>query len=400
MTTRGRVAVFGAGLLALAIQASASEISWTFQRVEQGNPGPSPMISLGMRTGATWPTVFYEPSSSPISLVASSLTPVGWAKSTLDTLSSPSYVRSAAGTDGRLGAAWQYGQSGPAIKFGQLTSAGWQYSTVATLNSQPSSSGTNAPDVAYLPGNRPVVAYADPSGSKIKVAVQNAQGWETEAVSYPTGGPPNGTFVSTAVNTQGDIGVAYCTGSNVIYAQKSLPGGTWSYVDLGTGFPGVRNVSLAYGPHDEAGMAVLYANGSLAYAHFDIQAGGWRSEVLVPSGVASPRVELVFDGAGHPALSYVAAKELAGVHYQTNDGNGWLDVALPTGIDPVSNLNVTPILGSDAALALDREGVPVISYYTQSGLVLAYDPVVTPEPATLLAVTAGVALISRRRRRA
>jgi hypothetical protein len=383
----------GLCVFGLAAQAWASEISWTFQRVEQVNPGPSPMLSLGMRTGATWPTVFYE-AGSQNGLTAGSLTPVGWTKTSMDLLSTPSYVRSAAGTDGRLGAAWQMGGStAPHIQFAQLTSAGWQYSTVGNLQGSPQSNGANAPDIAYLPGNRPVVAYADIT-SKVQVAVKNATGWESQTVSFPTSGPINGQFVSTAVNSQGNIGLAYYSSSRLVYAEKSVPGGSWGYVDLyGMSVP--KNISLAYGPNDQVGVAVLQGTG-LSYIHFDVQSGCWQNDILETAGVVSNRVDLVFNNAGHPCLSYVGTDGL--VHYRTDTGSGWADILLPTGTDMLTGLNITPTQASDAALALDRDGIPVISYYTQSGLVLAYDPIVAPEPATLLAMAAGVALISRRRR--
>jgi len=399
MTTCGRVAIVGLGLLGLAAPAGASETSWTFQRIDSSGIGSSPLISLGMRTGATWPTVFYEPSGSSNGLVSASLSPLGWAKTTLDTSGAYSFVRNAAGADGRLGAAWQSAQGNPRIQFAQLTASGWQYSTVANLQSTPSSSGVNAPDVAYLPGNRPVVAYADTSGSKIKVAVQNALGWESEAISYYPSGPSTGTYVSTAVNSQGDIGVAYAYSSSVVYAQKALPGGAWSFVQLPTNFASVRNISLAYGPHDEVGLAVLNSSGNLNYAHFDIQSGQWQSDLLATGIITSPRIDLVFDNAGHPSLAYVGMDQTPTVHYWKNNGDGWADSTLPVGTD-ANNLYITPMGGSDAALALDRNGVPVISYYSsQSGLVLAYDPQITPEPATLLAVAAGLGIISRRQRR-
>lgn len=396
MTTFKRAAVWGVGMLGLVVPASASDISWTFQRVEQSTPGSSAMLSLGMRTGATWPTVFCEPTSKQGALTAASLTPVGWSDTTLDMPGVPSFVRSAAGADGRLGAAWQATQGSPRIQFGQFTASGWQLSTVATLTTTPTTTGANAPDVAYLPGNRPVVAYADVSGSKIKVAVQNALGWESEAVSFPTAGPTNGTFVSTAVDTEGDIGVAYYCSSRLIYAEKSIPGGSWSYAEL-FGLSSPKCLSLAYGPHNEVGVAALQG-GTLSYAYFDVQSGLWQNEVLTINTVSSSRVDLMFDGAGHPCLAYVGTDRV--VHYRTNDGGGWLDVSLPAGLDVATGLNTTPVPASDAALALDRDGVPVISYYADGGLILAYDPVITPEPATLLAIMATMGIISRRQRRA
>jgi hypothetical protein len=387
-------------MFACAAQTNAAGYSWTYQRVDQSSPwGGPPQVSMAMRTGATWPTVFYQPSAQGGALVSSTLTPTGWSKTTLDSVPQQTFMRTELAPDGRVGAVWQSQSNG--VRFGQFTSSGWQYSTAFTPNSPPSSSGANAPDLAYLSGNRPVVTYADPSGP-IHVGVYNGLGWDSEAISYAQGGPTMGSFASTAVDSRDDIAVAYSTGSNVVFAQKSL-GGTWSYADLGNMFAGsTKNLSLGFGPNDEVGMAVLYGSGStasLGYAWFDIQSGSWRHEILAYNEVSSQRVNLTFDAAGHPSLSYVEYGGL--VHYRTNDGHGWLDVTLSAGLDPATGLNLLPRSDSDVALAFDAAGLPVLSYYSgSSGLLLAYDPQITPEPATLLLLVGGVVLLGRRHRRA
>lgn len=378
--------------------AFGGELSWTFQRVEAMSGGASPYLSLSMRTGATWPTVFHE-STQGSSVAASALTPTGWIKTSLDSLSPPAFLHSAAGTNGRVGAVWQSSNSNR-IKLAQLTPAGWESSTVAQVTGVFSSSGAHAPDLAYLPGNRPVVAYSEPGSQKIRLAAYDGASWDTEAISFTQGSPTftTGTNVSTAVNSQGNIGVAYISASSLIYAEKSLPGGTWSYAQTMMGAGGAKSLSLAYGPNDQVAVAALLSNGTLAYSWFDIQSGTWQNETLASSNITSQAIDLAFDAQGNPSLAYVVGG--SAVHYRTKGEAGWLDYTLPTGNDPISGLSINPTSTTQVALALDRSGLPVLSYYTpSSGLILAYDPRVVPEPATLLVAGVGLGAIARRRRR-
>jgi len=126
---------------------------------------------------------------------------------------------------------------------------------------------------------------------------------------------------------------------------------------------------------------------------------GWSwmelAVVLTGPGVDIDRIK-GFDGQGRPAVAYVGTD--GSIHYRIDDGAGWQDIVLPRGLDPVSGLAVDPLSGSDAALAFDRFDNPVIAYGGTAGIMLAYDPVVVPEPASLLMLCAGLALLRPRRR--
>jgi hypothetical protein len=351
---------------------------------------------MAMRTNATWPTVFYSGSQSVQGLgqqvVASSLTPVGWLPSGLGTYQMPeTWLRTATGHDGRVGAAMLMGNS---VRFTQSSVMGWQSSTAGTVYSP---GPQTAPDVDYLSGNRPVVAYAEGSGGALRVAAYDGLTWNTDTVTYQGSGPvpQYGDHVSMAVDSQDRIGVAYAAGPQAAFAFKNQLAGTWMGSSVGM-IGSIDHMSLAFGPNDEPGLAILTGNGDLKYAAFDIQSGSWQTETIA-SAVRSDRVNLAFDGQGHPALAYVAQNGgNDALFYSANLGGGWVNYMLPSGQDPGTGLFISPSSYSEAALAFDSANTPLIAYYSANAdILLAYDPPV-PEPASAL-LMAAAGIVSWRR---
>ena len=377
-------------ILSLLVSPAAADIGWTYQQIGSSITGGDPgNIALAMRTGSTWPTVFYEDTSAQ-QLLAASMTPVGWLSSALGApnTTQDSGVRAKSGQDGRVGVAYlrEHG-----VGFNQSSSLGWQGSgfSIGTIGE------FDTPDFDYLSGNRPLVAFSE--SNDMYVSAYDGLGWNTEQLDWDTGGgapQPMGYRVSMAVDSQDRIGLASCDydSDDVNFAFKNQLAGTWAATTIGD-FPGVQHLSFAFGPNDEPGLTVL-GGGVLTYASYDIQSGDWQFD-LIATGVTSDRVNLVFNSQGHPAVAYVGYDT---VFYSINDGNGWADFLLPIGTDPASGLNIDPHMDSDAALAFDADDVPLIAFYEQSdGLLLAYDPIV-PEPTSFALLCVGVCLATRRRR--
>jgi len=347
-----------------------------------------------MRTGDTWPTVFYDRLGD---FKAASLSPAGWLETTLGSRSgNGTMARAHTGPDGRVGLAWVAGSY--EVRFSQSSRSGWSSSSAGMAMS---SYYVGGPDFTYLSNNRPVVAYMGNVGTTKGLALSSYDGsqWSTSLVnSVMVGGQTRtaGEAPTIAVDSQDRIGLAFRSGAEIIFASKDPGQSTWYGASLGTNFPtsSYTVLSLAYGPNDEPAIAVKSGN-ALLVSQFDIQSGAWVTEQLSTT-VGSTRVNLAFDGQGRPAVAYVATD--GSIHYRIDDGAGWQDIVLPRGLDPVSGLAVDPLSGSDAALAFDRFDNPVIAYGGTAGIMLAYDPVVVPEPASLLMLCAGLALLRPRRR--
>ena len=379
-------------IAALAGQALATNITWDFQRVSAQATGGPPMLSLGMRTGDTWPTVFYD----RMGLKAASLTPSGWTETSLGASSdNASRARAYTASDGRVGVTWLNGSN--ETRFAQSSRYGWQTSSLGT---GPVQSPVAGPDLAYTSNNRPVVAYTGLAGTKVGLAVSayDGLGWNTDLVDkvmIGTSARTTGDLPAIAVDSQDRIALAFRSATEVIFAMKDPSQGTWYGTSLGTGLAASSNtvLSLGFGANDNVALAIKSNNGLLV-SHFDIQSGTWLTEQL-SSTVASSRVNLAFDSQGNPAVAYSSTDGY--IHYSINRGEGWTDILLPKGTDATSGLMVDPITGTDAALAFDRFDNPVIAYASPTGVLLAYDPVV-PEPASLLMVVVGLVVLRPRRR--
>lgn len=375
----------------------ATEFIWTFQRVTQ-YPEPSSRIGVAMALGegATFPTVFYEDDDQfDEQVVGDRLGPLGWNSHGLGFASmNPSYrthVRTEVGQGGQTGVVWK---GDTTIHFAQSTGTVWQTSTLET--GYPGHA-LSAPDMTYRPDGDAVVAYSD---TRLRTALRRNGGWEVDTPLTPSGEPIDAQYVTVAVDSQSRLGCAYYApgSASIAFAYQDPVLSTWSTsTAMSSSGPGFRHLSLAFDHNDAPGIAYLHASADvLHYAWFDIVSGTWMSEQIA-SNVVSGTVDLVFDSQGHPAMAFLGNDGV--VHYATNQGTGWADVTLPIS-DPATQLNLTPLMLNDVsvALAFDDDDLPVISYFSQSGLLLAYDPILTPEPtAAVLMICLGSALLLRRR---
>lgn len=378
-------------LLGIAALASADQLSWTFQAIDRQPVQTSPHLGLGMRTGSTWPVAFYWGSGSGElydQMVGTTLTPVGWQRRGLG--QSPGYptiVRSATGNDGRVGAAWLRDDG---ISFAQFTNTGWHSSSFTTqVNPDP----RLAPDLSYLGDDTPIVAHAR-SDRRLSVHAYNGGAWETELVDTYESEFREGEYVSVDVDSFDRIGLASWNNGDVNFAFKDDLAGDWQGARVTSEPSNVQSLSLAFGPNDEPAIAIL-SDYDLSVATYDIQSNEWVVEE-VAQGIESERVQIAFDNLGHMALAYMTqGQQDDELHYRIQRDAGWADYTLPNGLDPDSDLYVSPTNNTEAALAFDANNLPVIAYYGHDGLLLAYDPII-PEPTTALLLIVGVAAMRRR----
>lgn len=381
----------------LAVNAVAGDLTSTYQQIDQYPQQSSLNITMEMRTGATWPTVLYDGSNAAPGdlhnqLVAASLTPVGWARTGLGAidLGLGTGLRSAVSPDGRIGAVSRFSDN--TLRTSQLTGGGWATSLV----SLPSTQYYDDPDIAYLPGDRPVIANATNNG-ELLVSAYDGLTWQTTPVTLTQGQPAQGTALSLDVDSQQRIALAYLDSSgDVAFAHKAPFDSAWTSTTVSTTQYSAPYISLAFGPNDQPGIAILDRNAdTVSYASFDLQTGQWVTE-LVASEVRSNRIELTFNSAGAPAMAFMRDDGEREIIYTINNGAGWTQYALPNDYDPITQLDREPRGETDAALAFDHNDIPLIAYYSGSdGLLLAYDPPL-PEPATLLLGALGTLLLRRR----
>lgn len=361
--------------------ASAGQISWTYQVIDP-RPKNGGVVGISIGEGAHWPKAFYTVDSES-SLYAAGLSPAGWLPQRLGFYGRSLSVISKPGPGGRVGAAWM---TDDRIQFVQSSSSGFTSSTVARYETN----NTSRPDLAWMPGNVPLVAYSE--SGRVKVATFNGNSWDSETVAV-NGTPVTGQYVSTAVDAEHYVGVAYSLEGALYLAMKDFYSRDWQVTPVATVNAGNPMVSLAFGPDNRPAITYFTPSGELRFSTFDIQTGLWQSSSIA-ANVENWRVNLVFNSQGHPAVAYSSG---TAIHYAVNDGNGWADYALPTGImtDPLTGpIQRSPYGTVSPSLAFDADDVPVIAYNTSSGLVLAYDPVM-PEPATSLLALAGALVLLR-----
>ncbi|GMU24791.1 MAG: hypothetical protein AMXMBFR13_48620 [Phycisphaerae bacterium] len=376
-------------VLSLPAGLQAAELSWSFQRVDAEPSPDATQLALGLGGGAQWPKVFYDKTPAGVGLkylAAASLKPTGWSSTILSAaaIASPtSGFVGAASSSGGAGAVWRTGNS---FQVAQFTASGWQ---VSTPGSTTSIAPVHRPSIDYGPDGRAVIAYSN--GTRLMVAGHDGSRWQNDAVDL-LGAAENGYYPSIAVGSDGARHLVYRSASQnrTYYAVHDLATGKWSKTEL-SGVPPVTagNYSLAVNPNNVPSFACLRSS-TLEFASFDTAAGAWDVTSLA-TGVDSTRVNLAFDGNGRAGLAFVSEGL---VRLMLNDGGGWTTHTLPSGPAPLG----TPKNNSEVALAFDADNLPVLAYYSNAGVILAYDPIV-PEPATLVILASVLSLAGRRRRR-
>jgi hypothetical protein len=360
-------------------------VTWSFQQVDSNPRSSSNQIALAMAAGARWPKVVYEKSLNGGSryIAAASLKPTGWTSSYLSSTplaSAPSNLGTARSPDGHIGVVWRNGTS---VQAALSNGGGWGVSTVGTMAS--AGSNYNA-SIAYGPDNQPVVAYTDTTGLHVNTFTGGQ--WDHNVAA--TGSL---AVASVAMDSLGQAQLVYRRGPGSYYSVRSTDKTTWMTTSLPPSAAyRVMSYSLALGPNDEPAFTYLHGS-TLEFGVFDLTSGKWQMQTLA-TDVMSQRVNMVFDSQGRAGLAFVRNQS---VNVMLNDGGAWSTYVLPTGANPLGGFDRTPNPTSEACLAFDAMDVPVVAYYSPSGVMLAYDPVVSPEPTTLLMLMgAGLVLVRKR----
>ncbi|HEX2973895.1 MAG TPA: hypothetical protein VHP11_16295 [Tepidisphaeraceae bacterium] len=316
--------------------------------------------SLAMKSGLAWPMIF---TGSPVG-PAYTLVPAGGTKA-------------AAGSWQPLAAQPQFPQS---QRYRAITSPDGRIALM------PGSSGgaiySAAGDWSYLASDVQAVAF-DRSGRLVTATREGVAGLPRYSGS---------NIVDMDISPAGDIGIIDATSR---YWQYSPAVGKWLNTSLSSVSPATIRADTMDLEFDSFGRPHIVGSASSTIYAFDFSTitGTWQASMLSTmagsSGLSS--VTLVANDNGEVATAWVAADTSSLMFACKSDNGDW----------------VTSLVAGDASrsqrqlgLAYDYADLPVISYIGSNGRVmLAYDPVAVPEPASFALLTL-TGLIALRRNRA
>ncbi len=353
-------------LISLLTCNAMADLAWYFQNTEIQANGPAGS-ALGMRSGNTWPVIFSGDQ-------AAVMYPTGWYEITNNTLLEPSTIRAASSSTGEV-AAWDSFGSG--IVLNQYGPASIQ-ANYMTFDSQGRLWKADLGGISYRDNG---AWYSLPS-------IQNYDANNT----------------SLAVSSSGEVGVIT---AGEYYHYSSLTGG-WTQ---GWGIGGIpympQQPALIFDSHDSP-VFVAYDGMNGIACDFNVRTGLWNQTGLPNAQNIQGVLPIATDGNGTIGTAYVSDDGMGNpkLYYAfTGNGSDWTAVEVPTvdileyqGPTFPSLEGIEPLAGT-VGLEYDYEGNPVISYVGEDNNIwLAYDPVIVPEPATLVMLSfGGLALIRRRK---
>ena len=234
--------------------------------------------------------------------------------------------------------------------------------------------------------------------SYLTVSTYGGNSWYQDQVLTLQNQPVGATAFALDYDSYGQANVAFSSnGSSVSIAQKgSETGYRWNIGTITMAGSGIRDIDMAIDTTDMSWVAYSDSAG-LNVAHYDPMKLGWDNLLLDDEFQADQagHFSMAADGLGGVGIAYVDSNGT--LKYRYNDGNGTWSVA-PV-IDVEINGLVDADLSADVGLAFDGSYNPLISFCDSNGdLMLAYDPVVVPEPATLGLLLTGALAIRRKRR--
>ena len=337
-------------------QARASGgLFWQFH--DTGLASHSPHTAIGLNNGMAWPVVF-EADGEVYRLLATPnpLTGTNWRQvASHAPMMSPIVAKSS--PDGRVAAFSPDGMGGVVVANtdGSFSQLGYQAAAFAPDGSLRLASGDQIVGLGEYGGGGDILDMAVAPDGTIGVINDMGEYWEyrfgawSEQGKYLSDFGPPVDYVSArlAFDELAQPHIAYLDTNaqpQVFTADFDIVSGLWSVTTHGEarGVLAIAGTDLGGGA---LGIAYVDSNNlELTYEYFDTATGLWTADTVVASGLLDQ-----FQSVG---------------------------------------------------LAFDHAGLPVISYVQGSGYWLAYDPIVVPEPASVVLLGVLAAGLTRRRRAA
>ena len=364
-------------LIPIILMFCASNIAiagrtWINSPIEVGGmPVQGGHCGLAMRSGNTWPVVSY---GDPMGNSTAVMTPVGW-------ISGPSVgtptlgISAATSPSGTVGFAYGNG-------FVQtLSPAGW-----ATSNYGATSPGSSS--FAFNTDSNPGVLHnAGGGGSDLTVAFFNGSGWYQDVVQSASDGPFSSDAFALEYDSYNQANIAFAQGTELMFGVKGvLTQHQWEFdtVKLGAS---LSFVDMAMGVEDVPWVTYESEN-LLYYATYDRQQQDWVNG-LIGELEGDGYFSMATDSTGGIGVAFVGLDNLLTYAYTDGSGIWTTDSGFANADD-----------NRDVGLAFDADNNPVICYSDMDYggvLYLAYDPVV-PEPASIMLLAIGAAILRRRQR--
>lgn len=359
--------LFCAALTASATFANPGQnFTWSFQTTSLSSSSTY-HIAAAMRNGQAWPVVITDYNSYPYG-AAATLFPTSGGISSPSTnwqnigsgffSTSVNRLRAATSPDGRVAfAAADSSYNGIGGRVSSVT-GGW----------------------GGLPADTKAVAF-DASGNLYTASKTTVSG---------VGGYSGATIVDMDVSPAGEVGVI---ASDMKFWQYSGWLGAWTSATLSTTYPNSESMDVAYDSFGRPHVVATYSSTLVAF-DFNTVSGTWNSTTLASNVSSSTRLTLAANDDGTVGTAWVDNNGLLTYAYK-HDLNNWA-----TSI--VTSTGSTFSSAYQVGITYDYADLPVLAYrpYNGSNIIVAYDPVVVPEPAGLAVIGLATAVLARRTRRA
>lgn len=385
------VALVMAGLSpAGARAADANSLLWLFQRTGH-TTSTSAQTAIGMGDAKSWPVVFSLDNGTTqayaLSPVRNPTTNTFWSQIGSNILSGTGTLTAKSSSDGRVGVS--------------LTASPFSSQTGSAIVGRRTTGFANP--ISNVQG-----LTFDQAGTLVTASADTLAG---SGLLLPGSLP---TVQSIAASPFGSIGVVTSSNGVLSYYEKSpVPGWNSAFVTSGTIFGGDLAID-SFGRPFVAYSGFISSTFGVHASHFDVMSGQWKtSSFPLPSSMISSRPTIAADGIGGIGLAWMATTSSGSSSLMYAYKNGVKDWALHT----VTSFTVASGTASGTLLPQQRVGLdfdannwPVISFLAgnSSGfgqpadIWLAYDPVVVPEPSSLMLAAMGLVaagLIRHRTRR-
>jgi hypothetical protein len=379
MRNRGLVFITSFVLIVSSSSVLAGR-QWYYQHAvdSMNNPIGSENTAIGMRSDATWPVVVSNNGTA-------AMVPGGWARNS-GGISPQGTLDAATSHDGR--SIIVAGSEGNVAVF---NSSGWSYRYNYVANFGP----YDRQSVAFTQNNDPAVLYRSAENMQVTLSARSGNSWYSSSLGRQA------ESFALDYDSYNQANVVLRQNNSLVYGTKGvLTGNQWNFSEPIMNLPPINNgpVDLQLSANDVPSVIYRTSIGTelLSYATYDRIQGRWTTGIIDETSYNNFCTAADFQGGVGVAYLTEGDNGIT-LGYAYNDGSGvWSTEHL---WDTIPLDVSSPLFDMSIGLTFDMENNPVISFSTNNGIWIAYDPVTTvPEPATMALLLLGGAFSLRLRK--